>query len=289
MDARKYVPPAAQPLARTAFRAVARPTARWRMQPSFVVIGGQRCGTTTMFQALAGHPQVVRTPVDKGTDYYTLHYAMGEGWYRSRFPLARLAAWRTAGHGPPVAFEACTYYMFHPYAVERLARDLPGVKLVAMLRDPVERAYSAYKHELARGYETVPDFRRALELEDVRLRGELGRLADPHYDSFAHRHYAYRHRSQYAEQLRRVYAHYPAEQVHVMESEAFFAEPAKEFRALVDFLELEAWEPDRFDQLNARPSAGMPEDARAFLTEHFRAHDADLAELLGRRPAWMPD
>ena len=75
-----------------------------------------------------------------------------------------------------MAFEACTYYLFHPFAMERIAADFPDIKLVAMLRDPVERAYSAYKHELARGFETEADFDRALELEDERLDGEIERM-----------------------------------------------------------------------------------------------------------------
>jgi hypothetical protein len=155
-----------------------------------------------------------------------------------------------------------------------------------MLRDPVERAFSAYKHELARGYETVSDFRQALELEDERLSGVEELLRDPRQDSFAHRHHAYRRRGQYAEQLERVYSHYPREQVHVMESEAFFADPAAEFRALTDFLGLQPWQPAAFETHNARPSKPMPTDALEFLTTHFQPWDEKLAELLKRPPFW---
>jgi hypothetical protein len=83
-----------------------------------------------------------------------------------------------------------------------------------------------------------------------------------------------------------VYEHFPREQVHVMDSEAFFADPSGEYRELVDFLGLRRWEPPSFDKHNARPSKPMPEDAFEFLTQHYRAHDAELAALLGRAPAW---
>ena len=56
----------------------------------------------------------------------------------------------------PQTFESSPYYMFHPLAAERIARDLPGVKLIVLVRDPVERAYSQHAHELARGFETEP-------------------------------------------------------------------------------------------------------------------------------------
>ena len=85
-------------------------------------------------------------------------------WYRAHFPFAAQAALRTrrTGH-PAMTFESSPYYLFHPLAAGRIARALPRVKVLILLRDPVERAYSAHAHELARGYETEP-FERALSL-----------------------------------------------------------------------------------------------------------------------------
>jgi hypothetical protein len=286
MNTRKLVPHGAQPAVRSAFDHVGRLTAAWRMDPGFVVIGGQRCGTTTIFKVLSAHPQLRRPPIDKGTDYYTLNYWRGPAWYRSRFPLRRPVQPSARRFGVPVAFEACTYYMFHPFAVERLAADFPDIKLVAMLRDPVERAYSAYKHEFARGFDTEPNFMRALELEDERVGGEEQLLRDSSYESFAHRHHAYRRRGEFADQLRRVYQHFPRSRVHVMQSEAFFANPAHEFQTLVEFLGVGAWQPPAFRQHNARPGSAMPRDARAFLIDHYREPDRDLADLLGRELLW---
>ena len=68
--------------------------------------------------------------------------------------------------------------MFHPLAARRIGADLPNVKVIAMVRDPVERAYSAYKHEFARGFEWEKSFGRALELEDERLAGEIERILE---------------------------------------------------------------------------------------------------------------
>lgn len=282
---RGRLPHALQPSVRAVYRAVGPATAALRMRPGFIVIGGQRCGTTTIFKTLADHPQVVRPPVVKGTDFYTLHHARGARWYRSQFPLAGVADLTRAQ--PAVAFEACTYYLFHPLAIERIAAEMPQVRLVAMLRDPVERAWSAYKHELARGFETITDFEDALEAEDGRLAGEVERMvADPTYNSFAHRHHAYLRRGQYAEQIARVLEHFPREQLHVMDSESFFADPAGEWGRLVEFLGLRPWSPAVFEQHNARPSASMPPGARERLERHYADHDARLADVLGRAPGW---
>lgn len=156
-----------------------------------------------------------------------------------------------------------------------------------MLRDPVERAYSAYKHEFARGFETEPDFERALELEDMRLEGEIDRMhEDPTYESFSHRHHAYRRRGEFAEQLERAYALFRTSQIHILESERFFQEPAREYARIIEFLGLESFTPSHFEQHNARPGSAMPERARRKLTEHYLGQEERLARVLGRAPSW---
>lgn len=261
-------------------------TARLRMEPAFILIGAQRCGTTSLFRALAAHPQGLPPTFHKGVNYFDLNYYRGAHWYRAHFPVAEIARRKAGRHGAPAAFEASGYYLYHPWAAERLGHDLPGAKLVALLRDPVERAFSAHKHERARGYEQE-DFERALALEDDRLAGEIERMrADPAYESFAHRHHSYRHRGQYAEQLERVFEFFPRTQVHVIDSAAYFGQPAREYRRLLEFLGLAPFEPG-FAAANARPGPTMDARSRRMLQEHFAPHDERLAKLLGRQPGWV--
>src|SRR5205814_6788691 len=122
----------------------------------------------------------------------------------------------------PVAFEATANYMFHPMAPGRIHRDLPGVRLLVMVRDPVERAYSAHAHQVGYGFETE-SFERALELEDSRTRAEAERLAaDPSYESFSYDHYTYRARGYYADQLERLEHIFGRDRILVIDSGDFF-------------------------------------------------------------------
>lgn len=284
---RERIPRPLHGVVRSMYYRMGQATSGRRMLPSFIMIGGQRCGTTTLFKHLAEHPQVLRPGIEKGLDYFSLHYDKDLQWYRGNFPVQSVAELRTRRWGSPAAFEACTYYMFHPFAIERLAADLPDIRLVAMLRDPVERAFSAYKHEHARGFDTAASFEEALDLEDERLEGELEKMAaDVAYESHAHRHHAYLRRSQYAEQLERVFQHFPREQVHVLDSETFFEDPHGEYRKVTDFLGLAEWTPDVIAQHNARPSLPLSVDLRRRLDAHFVPHDEALATLLGRVPGW---
>ena len=267
-------------VAQHAYVTAGRATAAARMRPDFVLVGASRSGTTSLFTALTAHPDVRRPAVNKGVRYFDLNYQRDLAWYLGHFPLRPFA-----GAGART-FEASGYYLFHPLAVPRLAHDLPDAKIVMMLRDPVERAYSAWKHESARGFEDET-FERALELEEGRLAGQEELIAArPGWESVPHRHQSYRARGEYAPQLRRVLEHVPREQVHVIISEDYFARPAETTAALVDFLGL-APAPDLpTPRLNARPGAEAAPGTTAALRAHFAPYNEELTGLLGRDLPW---
>jgi hypothetical protein len=288
MTLRKSVPEPLKKVGRAGSVRWGTATAGIRMRPAFILAGAQRTGTTSLFRALMAHPLVHPANFHKGVNYFDVNYARGMAWYQGHFPVRRLAELRARRRdASPVTFDASGYYMFHPLAAERMAADLPDVKIITMVRDPIERAHSAHKHELARGFETEP-FERAISLEDDRLAGEVERIcSEPGYYSSTHRHHAYVRRGQYAEQLQRLLKHFTADQLLVVESENFFEKPELEFERVLRFLELPVEMPERFDRYNARPRAPMSEETRAHLLEHFRPHDEALADLLGHRPAWV--
>ena len=287
MTARDVTPKKLRRVGRRAYTGFGQATADLRLLPSFIMIGAQRCGTTSLFRVLSAHPQTLPATFRKGVNYFDLNYYRGMRWYRGHFPIAGTARLQQRGRAEPVAFEASGYYLYHPFALERLARDLPQTRLVVMLRDPVERAFSAYRHEYARGYEQADCFEKALELEDQRLAGEIDRMReDISYESLSHRHHSYRRRGQYAEQLERAFAFFPREQVYVIDSAAFFAQPAAIYRELLEFLGLRPYLPERFGQLNARPGESMARKTRQMLKEYYVPHDERLTKLLGRELSW---
>jgi hypothetical protein len=264
-----------------------RATSGLRMTPGLLVCGAQRCGTTSMYQALRQHPAVLRPVTRKGVHYYDVDYARGPGWYRAHFPLELTARRRQHRLGTRVmTFESSPYYLFHPLAAQRIATDLPGVKILILVRDPVERAYSAYTHEFARGFETE-SFERALELEDSRLADEEERLiADPAAHSHAHQHQAYVRRGFYIDQIVRMIDAVGSDHVHVIDAEDFFAEPEKAWAAVTDFLGLPEVHGLEFKQHNARARSAMPESVRRSLEERFEDSDERLASWWGRTPSW---
>jgi Sulfotransferase domain len=280
-----------QPVKRTAqvisAQGVGRATQRFRTLPTLLIAGGQRCGTTSMYRALTQHPAVFKAVLHKGVHYFDTHYDRGLPWYRAHFPLqmsVRRGARRTSS--TPVILESSPYYGFHPLAGTRIGADLPGVRLLVLLRDPVERAYSAHAHELARGYETEP-FERALELEDSRLAGEERRLIDdPTYVSHAHQHQAYVRRGQYIDLLTRLEQVVGREGMLVVDSHRFFSQPDQVLDEVLGFLDLPRSPDIRVERHNARPRAAISDSVGHRLDEHFIPYDERLAEWLGWTPSW---
>jgi hypothetical protein len=255
-------------------------TAPWRGLPSALVIGAQRSGTTSLFNYLAQHPDVL-TPLGKEIHYFDLQYARGIRWYRGRFPFNHLL------RGGALTIDASPYYLAHPLAPERAARLLPEVKLVAVLRNPVDRAYSHYQHEVRDGRESL-SFAKAIDCEAARLAGEEERLRrEPGYYSHNHHRYSYTRRGLYLEQLRRWLQHYPRSSLLVLQSERLFQDPAAVSGALYGFLGLR---PHRLRQYTAfyqgNYERAIPGDLRSRLVAYFEPYNRELYEWLGEDFDW---
>ncbi len=147
----------------------------------------------------------------KGTSFFTTNWDKGQSWYRSHFALAAHRRVRTRRDGtPPITGEATPYYLFHPLAPERAAAVTPDARIVAILRDPVDRAYSHYRERARHGAEML-SFEEALAAEEERLEGEESRIIEePGYVSPAHEHLSYVAQGRYASMLERWYRRLPA-------------------------------------------------------------------------------
>jgi Sulfotransferase domain len=273
---------------KSASHDVGRITARWRMTPSLLICGAQRCGTTSMYKTLTQHPAIVPAVMHKGAHYFDTGYHHGQSWYLGHFPLRVTAARLAKVLGvTPITGESSPYYLYHPLAGSRIAGDLPDARLLVLVRDPVERAYSAHTHESARRYETE-SFERALELETERIAGEEDRLiADPAYQSFEHQHHGYLARGRYAEQLDRLAVAVGRDRIHVVDSGRFFDEPEAVYDDIIEFFGLPVWRRPVFSQHNSRPRMDMSPTLRRKLDDYFRPYDEKLIDWLGRPPSWL--
>lgn len=278
-----------RPLARSAARSWGTATAERRALPDFLVVGTKRGGTTTLFRAIQSHPGVApmfpSRQHTKSPHYFDLHYDRGEDWYRSHFPTTR--ARRNADGALRITGEASPYYMFHPLAPQRIGTDLPGARLLVVLRNPVDRAASHHWDRVQSGVEHLP-FELAVSMEPERLAGERSRmLADPGYQSHAYEHFSYLARGRYAEQLTALFAAVGREQVLVLRSEDMYRDPQPTFDTALEFLGLGPHQPVAFGRHHAHEGRpGVPAALRAELESHFAPYNQQLAALLGTEVWW---
>lgn len=276
--------------AKAAIRAFGVATAGSRKPPELVIVGAKRGGTTSLWKYLDAHPGILptfpRAEQIKGTYFFDEEWHRGERWYRSHFPTdrQRTQAEKRLGYAP-VAFEASPYYLFHPHAPARAKQVVPDALIVAVLRDPVERAFSHYKER--RNHTEPLSFAEALAAEPERTGGEEARmLADPSIVSPAHRHQTYLAQSRYAPMLERWFAAFGREQVLVVPAEEFYADPQVLCDEITERLGLPRRDLGDPEPFNSEPSADMDPEVRAMLRASLKPDIEAVEQLLGRPMPW---
>ncbi len=265
-------------------------TSGQRVLPDFLVIGAQRSGTSSLYKYLGRHPDVAPS-LRKEVGYFTFNYQKGEAWYRSHFPLTMRSIIHTRMQGNSLkSFEATPDYLLDPRVPSRAAALLPDTKLIALLRNPVDRAYSHYLHMRRFGFEDL-SFEEAIEAEHERIQPDKDSIVhDPDHRARALTRFSYVERGKYAEQLRAWLAHYAEEQLLVVRSEDLFNSPDETIGVILDHVGLAPWTPTFF--ANYSYTGRMPDHSamaattRANLRSLFSSHNDDLSGLLGRDLDW---
>src|SRR6266700_1010126 len=260
--------------------------------PDFMIIETQRGGTTSLYNYLLAHPQIAAA-TKKEVHFFDRHFQHGIPWYRAQFPsLIQGDMGETIGRQGVITGEASPYYLFHPHAPARAALVVPKTKLIVLLRNPVDRAYSHYYLAVKKGVETL-SFEEALAQEETRTRDEGQRLAaDPHYFSYNHKHYTYLARGMYADQLQRWMNSFPQEQFFILKSEDFYATPDRKLKEIFQFLGLPDVAPVQQQEYKPFSSSTysqgkMEPEMRKRLLTYFEPYNERLYTLLGRDFGWQ--
>jgi hypothetical protein len=259
--------------------------------PDFAIIGVMKGGTTSLYHLLVQHPYV--EPAAKKELHYFDVLIEDEDveWYRRCFPAPR---WKDGRR--TITGEATPGYMSHPLAPERMAKVVPQTRLIALLRNPVDRAYSDYQQVVRKGRESRT-FEEAVE-EAINLDKKLSLVKEDKTSDHDNRAYAdettrygYLYRSIYADHLRRWSNLFGDEQMLVLKSEDFFERTPETLKLVLDFLRLPEWEPEASEIVPKKRNEGhyqrgMDPATRRRLEEFFEPHNQRLYEYLGRDFGW---
>lgn len=244
-----------------------------RMTPKLIIIGAQKAGTTTLFDLLSQHPNVI-PPAVKEIDFFSSdeRYGTGLDSYWKGFPH------RPVAPGRHITLEASPSYLMSPVAAERIARHLPQALCLAVLRDPVARAYSAWNM-----YRQFKDSRRHHQLHDARTFEQA--VADELEGRPSPKAHAYLANSTYAPQVERFLQHLGPNRVMVRGFREFTRDPQGLVNDVLARLGLEpfpAGHPAFATRSNARRYPGaMPPALAARLRAYFEPDLRALEGLLG--------
>ena len=260
--------------------------------PDFAIIGTMKGGTTFLYHLLSLHP-LVEPAAAKEPHFFDVDSIFDEGveWYRRCFPTPRLKDGRMTitGEGTPA-------YLFYPYVPERVAKAIPRARLIALLRNPVDRAYSQYQQVVVKGQE-IRTFEEVIGFDDATIEakrkqalGEQGETSalEEEYVGLDDLRRGYLSRGVYVDQLVRWSKFISEEQLLVLKSEDFFESPQETLKVVLDFLGLPAWEPETWEvrSKRGRYEREMNPSTRRRLEEYFEPHNKRLYDFLGKDLGW---
>lgn len=267
-----------------------RPLSRLCVLPDVLLIGASKCGTSSMAAHLSAHPDCM-PPFYKEVRYFDSSRIPAADYdgFRAHFPtvVRRGAKQLVSGRRAWTADFSPTYFD-HPHAPRRVFEVLGSeVRLVLMLRNPVDRAYSQYRFQRGIGNEREEDFAKALDLEASRVAGEAERRrADEAYDGERLVKFGYVTRGLYRQHLESWHRYFDPSQLWIVRFEDFASDPQQVFDGVCDFLEVPRQRIRNQIHNASKLRRAMPPGVRARLVERFRPHNRELSEYLARDFDW---
>lgn len=261
------------------FRRISGIVSETRRGPDFFILGAMKSGTTSLFSYIVQHPDIAE-PVKKELHYYD-HKIYGD-WsldeYLANFPRRR---------EHELSGEATAYYLRHPHAPGRISRDFPEARLIALLRDPVERAYSHYQQKLSKGREDRSFFEAVRGEEELISADWEKKCEDESHQGRLSQHSSYLARGRYAEQIELWHQHFPKEKLLVMFTAELGDHPQREVQRVFEFLGLpRSCSIDTRVKKKCRDYKPMSNEAREWCESYFAEHNERLESLLGRKLPW---
>ena len=183
--------------------------------------------------------------------------------------------------------EATPRYIENPHAPQRIKQVTPHAKFIILLRNPIERSYSHYKMISRRHAESLP-FEKVIQEEDRIISLYQKMIDDPSYYSDIYFRHGYLHRGIYVDKIKNWMEVFPKEQFLIIQSEELFREPSKIYNQVLDFLGVENFDLDQYEQFRKQDysESKLLVDTRKKLVDYFKPHNQRLYEFLGRKFDW---
>jgi hypothetical protein len=255
----------------------------YHRKPGFLIIGAQRAGTTSLFHYLSQYPSLLPARAKEvGFFCFETNFVKGYSWYHNHFPLPHQI------NPSSITFEATPEYLYYPQCPERIRSYNREMRLIIILRNPVERAFSAWN--MFRNFKTDPNwfhlteyrnFHESImtEMKTIDKDRPLGYPLEP----------SYVRRGLYVIQIERYLKFFPRSAIYITENTILKKETRRVLLEIADFLKIPRWEPQgSLDDFNSGRYEGqvIPGDIKTLLEEFYRPYNKKLFRLIGREFEW---
>ena len=259
-------------------------TSGFRVLPKFFVIGGVRCGTTSLYHYLGQHNCMKQAVYDE-LGYFDDNFHLGLNWYRSLFPTKFIQKKIETQYGKFLTYDVTPFYIYNPLVIERIFKFMSDAKIIAVLRNPIDRAYSNFNDRLQQLNDTKTTFEDAInkEMDIIEKKGKDIQDDEFLVNTFYELDLA---RGFYAEQLRGWFDKFPKKNMLLIPSEDLSTNTNDTLSRIFEFLQIPKQEISDLTKQNKIKYPKMKDTTREILINFFRPHNEELFNMIGKRFKW---
>ena len=259
-------------------------TSSFRVSPNFFVIGGVRCGTTSLYHYLGQHNCIKQAAYDE-LGYFDDNFHLGLNWYRSLFPTKFMQKKIESEYKKFLTYDVTPFYIYNPLVLDRIFKFSPNAKIIAVLRNPIDRAYSHYNNKMQAEGDTKTTFEEIVYSEIEKIENNENNqennafLVDEFYELLLARGF-------YAKQLEFWFKKFPRKNILLISSEELATNTDKTISEIFEFLEVPIQKISDLTKQNVIKYPKMKDSTREILINFFKPYNEKLFGMLGRRFNW---
>ena len=254
-----------------------------RVLPDFIIIGSMKCGTTSLYYDICEHPCASPAAYDE-IGFFDSNFHLGLNWYRSMFPTKRRIEDIRRKEGVAITGEDTPFYFWNPVAAKRIQKLLPNIKLITILRNPIDRAYSEYQ-DLVSSESNSPSFETFIENEINTRRKDSSLITEENFEIFNQKNSCLL-KGIYVDQLKIWAGLFPKEQIFTLSTENLNSEPITALESVFQYLNLPDYKIKNTQRQKQKKYVPMNSQTRKILIEFFKPHNERLFKFIGKKFDW---
>ena len=258
-------------------------TGPFRVLPDFIIIGSMKCGTTSLYYDICEHPCVSAAAYDE-IGFFDSNFHLGLNWYRSMFPTKRQIEGVRRKEGVAITGEDTPFYFWNPVAAKRIQKLLPNIKLITILRNPIDRAYSEYQDQ-ASNESDFPSFETVIENEMNMKRNDTSLITEENFEIFNQKN-SNLLKGIYVDQLKIWTRLFPKGQIFTLTTEDLNSDSIGTLELVFQYLNLPKYKIKNPQYKKQKKYVSMNTQTRKLLIQFFKPHNEELFKFIGKKFDW---